>query len=367
MAAKPAKLPSLDLGRFYAALLVVCFHASFTVINFGEHAPFDLLFRGGHAGVEYFFVLSGFIIYFTHRRDFSVPSRLGPFFRKRATRILPMLWLTLVVWGGLRALLPGQTTLERSTPADFVLDLFLLPHAGPLTLGVAWTLQRELVFYLLFSLAIVNRRLGLGVLAMWQVAILVSTALQMSWGPWGSALFDVDNIGFGLGLLIAATIERISVPRPRLVALFGIVLYLALMIVEWRIGGPVAANVRPLGRWTTPLGYSLASGICVLGLVHMDLSRPRAENRLVAILGGTSYVLYLTHGPVGSVLVRLLRHARLGPELLFIALVIGPILVAVLLFSFVERPILRALRPKPPRRPELPTDPARSPEILTTP
>jgi exopolysaccharide production protein ExoZ len=322
------------------------FHSTFTVMNFGGRAPFDLALRGGHAGVEYFFVLSGFIIYYAHQRDLSRSSTIPSYARKRATRILPMLWLILVVWGALRIALVGATTRGTSSWSDLLLDMLLLPHGGLMVLGVTWTLQRELVFYFLFATALFDRRLGVIVLAGWQLAVMFATALRLPNGPWTLAVFDVHNLGFGVGLLIGIYGTRMRFTRPLLLAALGALIFIALLVLEWRVGGPPSSDFRPLGRWTSPMLYTAASGICLLGLVLHDQRGTGRTSRLVGTLGGASYVLYLVHPPVLSLLIRAIGRFHLPPELQLFVLVAGSVVVAAALHLWVEKPILRALRPK---------------------
>ena len=341
-----AKLPSLDLGRFVAAGLVVLFHYGYLLANLRGERPFDLLFRGGHAGVEYFFVLSGFIILYAHRRDIGRPEQVGGFFRKRAIRILPMLWLTLIVWGTLRIVLAGRTTHGATGWDTILLDMLLLPHAGPTVLGVTWTLTRELVFYLLFSLLIVNRRAGIVALIAWQAGVLAATLLRLSLGPWGAALFDVHNLGFGVGLLIAAAGIRGSPGQARAAAWLGALGFAALLLMEWRIGGPVDAELRPLGRWLSPVLYTAAAGLCLAGLAALDARAPRRERPWLQALGGCSYVLYLVHNPVGSIAFRVLDRSpvRLGPEAMMLALAAIAVAAALALHWWIERPLMARLR-----------------------
>ena len=64
-------------------------------IKYLEFDPSRRLFDFGHAGVEFFFVLSGFIILHIHWKDLGHPSRFSSFAGKRFLRIYPMYWLVL--------------------------------------------------------------------------------------------------------------------------------------------------------------------------------------------------------------------------------------------------------------------------------
>jgi len=73
-----------------ASLLVVLFHMAGVMglhkyfgVKFGE------IFGFGDAGVEFFFVLSGFITTWVHTPDLGRPAKLVPYLRKRVVRIYP--------------------------------------------------------------------------------------------------------------------------------------------------------------------------------------------------------------------------------------------------------------------------------------
>jgi peptidoglycan/LPS O-acetylase OafA/YrhL len=88
-------LVTVQVLRAVAALGVVFYH----VHIIGGQRGFDFgAFIGrwaevGRMGVSLFFVLSGFIICFAHRRDIGVPDRLGRYCWKRFARIYPTYWI----------------------------------------------------------------------------------------------------------------------------------------------------------------------------------------------------------------------------------------------------------------------------------
>lgn len=350
---KSNNLPSLDLGRFAAAFLVVLFHSSFTVFNIVGKQPFDMALRGGHSGVEYFFVLSGFIIMYIHRRDGGHPKQLAGFARKRVIRIIPMLWLVLIPWGILKLTVPAMGTNEPITPFGFVCDLLLLPHSGGTVLGVTWTLLREAVFYLIFATFILNRRVGLGLLIAWQIGVVAQMVHPFfALGVQPGMLLGTVNIGFGAGMLIAWFMPNRVTNLGAPIITVGAALYAALLFVEWRIGGPVSLDYRPMGLILNPLLYTGAAAVLVVGMVAYDFSRPRASSALSKILGGSSYTLYLVHLPVGSVLIRAIKPLwhRVPSEALMIILASASVLVAIGVHVWIERPILEWLRSRVPKR-----------------
>lgn len=353
---RPANLPSLDLGRFVAALLVAFFHISITIHHLVGDVPFSGFFRGGHSGVAYFFVLSGFIILYVHRRDLDDRQRLGNFARKRIIRIVPVLWATMIGWGLIRLRLPGGTA-GALDPMMILYDSFLIPHpAGEGVIGAIWTLRREVIFYLLFAVAILNRRTGIALLILWQLAILVNLAVPFfHMPPEPDMLLGVHNLGFGIGLLIAALLPTRPLPWPSLAIGGGVLFYFAIMLAEWWLGNPSHLEQKPMSETLNTFAYLFASALIVAGMVSHDIRRQARRSPISSLLGDCSYALYLTHGPVSSIAIRLFQPLWpwLRADLLALLLVAISVAFAIIVNRWFERPITAALRswslkPMPP-------------------
>src|SRR6516165_1374991 len=136
---------SLQACRCLAVLLVVVHHTSngiFVLPKYFNCKPLGHLFYFGEAGVDFFLVLSGFIITYVHRRDVGRPDRLRVYAWKRLTRIYPTYWAALVPLVLVFFLVP-QFGLGHERDVDSILCSMLLlphPHHAPI-LGVAWTLR----------------------------------------------------------------------------------------------------------------------------------------------------------------------------------------------------------------------------------
>ena len=83
------KLESLQVGRGVAAFMVLLFHSQVFMLNVHPESRFAHMFGFGRTGVDFFFVLSGFLMVYVHRRDFGMPRRIGVYAYKRLTRITP--------------------------------------------------------------------------------------------------------------------------------------------------------------------------------------------------------------------------------------------------------------------------------------
>src|SRR5262249_790056 len=117
----------------------------------------------GMLGVDFFFVLSGFIILHVHMDDQR--SAVGAYVSKRLTRIyVPYLPISLALVG---AYLLFPAIIRANLDWGWVTTLSLLPSSKVPALLVAWTLVHELMFYTVFLLFFVNKRLFAGAAAAW--------------------------------------------------------------------------------------------------------------------------------------------------------------------------------------------------------
>jgi peptidoglycan/LPS O-acetylase OafA/YrhL len=369
------KLITLEAGRFIAAAGVMLFHYTGVVADFRGVTVFGDIFRPGHLGVPYFFVLSGFIIYHVHRADLGRPDTLSRFIVKRAIRLFPMfLAVSLFMLAGFM-LAPQMAGHRQLTPLGIAADLLLLPHADAI-LSISWTLRHEMVFYALFSLA-----LWFGPKAFWAVAawIAVSVAAGLyalaagvdtvPWmGSW-SVVASTLNLGFGLGMLVAANIKAPSgAPAWPLISLGG-GLMVVLYGLEWFFGRGVTHGVDVLGAFGTP-GYLLASAALISGLVKLEGHWSPPAPGVWKAAGGCSYLLYLIHQPLASIGLRLLKRFHLSPEATFVILALLAVAVALALHLTVEKWVLARLSRFSRPRAAMPTSETTEPNsgmVLTMP
>ncbi len=334
-----AKIASLEAARFIAALFVLLHHATLipTEARFLGHEPLGGYFLPGHMGVEFFFVLSGFIILHAHRADLGRPGRIGAYLRRRMARIYLPYWIVLAI------LIPaylftGLGSPEKRDPAYLLSSILLIPQAVQPALGVAWTLTHEMLFYALFGLFILNHRFLVPVLFGWTAMILMN---RYAWQlPFPGAFFlSPYNILFLLGLGCALFLERRRLPKPAL----GLGLGVALAAAAW------AAELHGALGWDLQrLVHGAAAVLVLLGLVELERSgRLRVPGWLVA-LGTASYAIYLVHAVVQSFVLNLVFHTgiagRIPEGALFAALVVLPLAAGLAFHRLAERPVLRLAR-----------------------
>lgn len=335
-------IAALQDGRGVAAVVVVLFHAyGFVDLVFGPR-PGGKLFQAGHSGVEFFFVLSGFIILTVHRDDLGRPDKLKSFIMKRVARIYPMLWLVVIPLGLWLMLKPSSTA--NLHPIDLIRDVLLIPRDGSLTLDPAWSLQHEMVFYLLFGLMILSRRLGLWCLITWQASCLVTLVLWP--GPQDhmsavSKFLGYYNFGFVFGMLAAIfyrsawfSLHKASV---RAAGLIAIALLIGMFLGEWHSGVTWLGG----GAVTTTIYFTLYTAIMLASLTVRR--RLPLGNLGLGALGDASYTIYLTHLPIAGVAIKVLAFlglsSMMNPTALYLAIVAICILAGLLLHRVVEVPL----------------------------
>ncbi len=285
-----------------------------------------------------------------HHRDIGQPHSLPVYLWKRVTRIFPIYWVALgvlallIAFGFVRDVDP---VVAATDIGQLLVTLLLLPqHRSPL-LGVSWTLQHEMLFYLLFSLAILSRRLGSAILGCWLLLMVGG----MIWGnhglPWAptSLLWDFIaspyHLEFLLGIAVATVVLTDRVPLPCMLLALGI------------IGIASTAALEDLG-WIEYLGaisggpFGGFSACAIAGMAAAERKGMLNVGALPLLLGEASYAIYLVHFQAIALMTTMLLgsgfiHALPG-WLLTLTLAIGSGVAGIAVHVVAERPILRWLR-----------------------
>ena len=201
-------IKSIQSYRGLACLLVLLYHASGLFEKyFGAPTPFVSFFDFGYSGVSFFFVLSGFIIHKVHQKDFDKPHRLITFIKKRIVRIYPIYWIITLLFVPIFWLVPSFGQEHHTQILPLIKSLFLLPQDNPPHLSVAWTLVHEVLFYTLFSLVIINKRIAKLFFTFWFGSIFILYMLDIQNH---SFIFSSYNLLFGLGILASYINKKLT-------------------------------------------------------------------------------------------------------------------------------------------------------------
>jgi peptidoglycan/LPS O-acetylase OafA/YrhL len=150
------RLPTLDLFRGVAALSVMLLHYIYSYrIHYGQFYDSQYDFRYGYLGVQFFFIISGFVIFLTVLQSKSVFD----FLYKRMTRLYPTFLFCLAATYLLVSFLglPGR---EKSFHTA-VWNITMIPgfFSIPAVDGAYWSLVPEVFFYILMVLVMLSKQL----------------------------------------------------------------------------------------------------------------------------------------------------------------------------------------------------------------
>lgn len=279
---------SIQALRFIAAALVVVSHIR---TEYGM-APF------GSAGVDIFFVMSGFIIHYVTRH--SAPQ----FFTRRLIRIVPLYWLGTLGLAGVAVLAPGiLNQIDFDLPL-LLGSLFFWPvwnenfqyHLPLLMLG--WSLNYEILFYLIYFVALkISHQHRLLISS----AMLVTLAMMHPFTDPKSALSywsDAYIIEFIYGMLLAQLVmntrflEHARLPMG--MAALGLLLFCLVLMPSTGLVTPAMAE----DKWLRILVIGLPGTALVLLTLACEQSFRQlgtTAKRAINFLGELSYPVYIFH------------------------------------------------------------------------
>ncbi len=323
--------------RGIAAVAVVLCHAARHVDKaFGATAA-TFPFQVGHAGVDLFFVISGFIILFVYRGDIDRPRRLPHYLARRFTRVVPLYWVGLAMSVVLATAGGHPVALPR-----LALSATLLPTVAEPVMGIAWTLQYEAVFYAVFAVLILHRPVGLALLAAW-LAWIAAAACGLEADGVPSALFGSYGLEFfmGMGMGVAQALHRGWAPPARLTAKVGLLLPGGAGVLE---GVGMLDGYGALAR----LAYGLPVALLVLGVAAADRAGDLTVPGWLRRIGGASYSIYLFQFVFIGVAWQAWRAAGLDRHApafaCFLALSTAGVAGGLATARLVEQPLLRLIR-----------------------
>lgn len=355
-----ALIPEIDGLRFLAITAVLLYHTSaYTLIKGGARmaklAEGSLVYSAlsqGHYGVQFFFIISGFVLllpFASSRLLGSPPPTLGAYFKRRVSRLEPPYLINLVVV----ALLLWTTGRANQLIVPHLLASMAYLHnalySSPSTINyVAWSLEVEIQFYLVapvLALVFAIRPRWLRLLA---IGCIATAAI---WFQRNAGLADGFNV-LGNGLNLLGSIQYF------LVGALLVDIYLmswgrapstgwlwdALLVGAWGVFLFVSVIHQ-----TVPLGVSLPLIMFVTVVATFRGRRMRTvlSNRWIATIGGMCYTIYLYHYFIISLIGRLLSPRltidTFAASVILNSVVLAPVVLVscAALFAFTERPFMK--------------------------
>ncbi|MEZ5659014.1 MAG: acyltransferase [Burkholderiaceae bacterium] len=340
--------------RFIAAMMVLIAQATLMVGDQLAHSG------GGHwgmgrAGVDIFFVISGFVMAVSSEKLVDRSGGWCIFAVRRLIRLVPMYWLATLAMLLVSIALPSAGSHALPDFGYVAASLLFLPghdadgQLQPL-LAAGWTLNLQMFFYGTFALSLLLRQPALRFCGL---AFAALAALSLVRVPNGSALLFYQDpllIEFAFGMLVARVWRSGLGVRPWLAATLVTTGFLLLQQLE-----PIAFS-QAYALSPRFLAWGLPAMMIVLGTVFLEPALSPHLKATARRLGDASYAIYLLHGLLISLIVA--SMARLGliwPTTAVAVSMAAAMIAASYIFRRIEAPLTRSLRgwltPAPPMDP----------------
>ncbi len=354
-------LINIQFLRLVAAMLVVFYHTSSHLRSTGaDHGIFFQINDAvGFAGVDIFFVISGFIMAHTSLNASGLASGWS-FLRRRFARIYsgywPFFFLAIPLFYWVNPVLMQDM--------DLLKNFFLWP-VFPLLIAVSWTLIFEMFFYLLFTVVIsLTEPRRLFVLYSLFVAMVIwsiySQFVRTAYAPghleymskaeyYMVSPYLLEFLGGAIAAYwLSKPLQKARVPTAWFLLVLGSALFLAGGWINLNyFGGNIEEGYTVFYR---VLVFGIPSVILLSALTRLDQAGLRAPARFSLLAGGASYAIYLSHTLILVALQKLgFNEFAAGwggfvTPLIYLLLTLAVLAYSVAHYHWVERPLHRAFK-----------------------
>lgn len=319
-------LNNIQILRCIAAINVVFFHLiGYTFKNIQYKGVFfNFFYTWGQNGVDLFFVISGFIMIYVQdhkNRNFS------SFILDRIVRIVPSYWLLTIFISLLSFILPSYFNTIVFDPKHVIVSLVFLSqtiaHQLPM-LMVGWTLEFEMLFYLIFACSILivdkGKSLFFNIVLVLVFVFLFNLPIMLE---------------FLYGIAIGVIQRKARVQK------YG-TLFFTVGLSLFLLSIPLTDEVTIRYRYII---WGIPSALMVLGAIRSK----QIKSRLLTTLGNISYSLYLLHYLLIPLCYKLFGYFNMGTILKSNDLIVVAVMMIILFGSFsyfkiVENPLTNFLK-----------------------
>lgn len=327
----PQTIWSIQYLRAVAAIGVVVFHA---LTDTGDDFEF------GAIGVDLFFGISGFLMFYvTHGK----PVRPLPFLARRFLRIAPLYWLATLLTVGATYIRPGFFWQASRDVTRIAKSLLFIPQTG-LEGGVypvlyqGWTLEYEAFFYLAFALSL----LAPGIWRLVAMSLLIGALAALGLAMPGSSdpLFLTYTSPVAIEFVAGAWVGwacTLHWPGGRAWRCF----YLAALVCGWWL---LWASWWNEGPWESLTLVTTPAALVLILAASVLLERfgwmPRL--RSLRTLGEASYAIYLFQSFGFAIVTTTIVGRPIAFRL--IAYTMAALLLGLAVYWCVEKPFDRFVR-----------------------
>nr|WP_255455286.1 acyltransferase [Cryobacterium sp. Hh38] len=342
--------------RAIAALAVVIYHVQHMLAS--SPAQAESISKLGAAGVDLFFVISGFIMMYVSFNLFETKGAGLAFLKNRFVRIAPTYYLFTTLTIAILLFFPslyGQLRFSLTQAISSYLFLFSRNNVGEIgmVVGVGWTLAFEAFFYLLFAvLLMLPRNWCLPALATLFSAGFISGQIWDIDAAWAMVITNPLTFEFLFGCLIGLAFRK------------------GFQISRWKstaviVGGVLALLITAqLDLFDGDFGelrflvFGVPAAAIVIGAVSLERSLGRLPlPRILKRIGDSSYSMYLGHQYVLAAIAAVIVPRMWDGYVILVAVatlsVVLCVVAGVCCFLLFERPVTQVLRRRWLRHPKI--------------
>ncbi|MBI4973726.1 acyltransferase [Candidatus Roizmanbacteria bacterium] len=336
------KFKLLHIYRGIAAMLVALFHLTLVYEEKFHYRVLFNFFKGGFVGVDFLFVLSGFILFWSYQQDFKNIEKVKNYFIKRFIRVYPPYWAVIFI------ITLIYTIMGKNIMKSFGMDIFyivktiaLFPQ-WPVMIAPVWSLSYEIFFYILFGCCLMwlTKKQTI-ILFILYIFLLMGINFSIRLPPFYIPL-DHFILEFLFGAIAGHIASQEEIKSYLLIRLF-FYLSIIVLIVVWSIyymfdfGSQWPAYLRPFT-------FGIPFALLTLSSVWMEKKQPLPVPRLILLGGDISYPLFLIHATLISFIAIFLSDYLKISNQVMIGLSVIPVIIITLLASWlfhfaIEKPL----------------------------
>ena len=331
--------------RGIAVLMVLIYHIGVYEVKSGGDYILGPHAKTGAAGVDLFFVISGFVMITISSRIGRGDDRPGEFLLRRIFRIYPLYWFYTAIAFTVFRLSPNLANREGGISTTSPLkSLLLFPDTGAPLVGQGWTLIHEMYFYIGFGLILFGRKEDRGKwLAAWAAVIVVVcyfwqpswNALSPSFRVCAELIFNPLTLEFLGGCMLAFVTASGFKRMGKTSFIFG----LAML---------ATSGFVPSSSCGREFIYGIPAMMIAYGAVAMEKSFGDSGPNFLKEIGDASYSIYLSHISCLSACLLVWKPLKIaGPidNVIFIFLATVVCLGGgIFSYRFIEVPMQRMIR-----------------------
>lgn len=344
-----SKLNHLTGLRFIAAYIVVLSH----IFGSGSFALNEM----GGVSVQLFFVLSGFVMYINYAQKI-VDKQINfvKYFKLRLIRLYPVYFLSILLYLVFSLRYANISNYYK----PFLVNVFMLQSwigdmgyaFSPLN-APSCSVSDEMFFYLAFYIVLKFGKsakpaifLMLSYCIIWYVMIYYLrnglSLLSFKWLYYINPLYRISDFFIGgiVGYIYIKKLQFLKITRNYLVLFFQLLVLISVYASQY---------ILPLDKfWFSSVLVALMCGLCIMGLSlnSNNLFTKILSNKLMVLLGESSYSLYLFHFLVLFMILAPFMSSHVSSLNFIILQLTIPIVFSILVYKLYEQPIYIFLKSK---------------------